>query len=194
MPNGDEPIFQLGTHSGATRFIFTTMAALKVNGSKRRPLWLYEPTSVQETGALTVWFGEHRALWPSWREIAERDGIDAMSLEIARLWSLGGIEICSSVIIVPGVDPRDLSVVAKLVNRSSEVVQHRFKSVAHRAAFMRWYLADIQTRSVFVMSEGCLIGPSHLQGIMDEIASNGLTKPAAAKHRRVRSGRRRKGA
>ncbi len=174
--DNDDTVFVLNGGAGAARFVFTTIATLKSSGPDRRPLWWYEPRSEVEMTSIAVWLSEHRNLWFAWREIAENEGPEAVGREIARLWSLGPIESCASVMFTPGDDPRDLSILAMLVTRNSEVVRHRFKSAAHRRAFTEWYLADLSATSTFLLFEGCLIGPSHLRRLMDQIAASEISE------------------
>ena len=172
--DNDDTIFVLDDTAGAARLVFTTEATHKLAGPGRIPLWWYQPRSEDELAALAVWLAEHRELWPAWRAMSEAGGHAAVSDEMSRLWSLGPIESCGSVMCSRGDDPRDIVILAMLVTRSSEIVRHRFKSAAHLKAFMEWYLSDISANCTFLLFQGCLVGTASIKRIMDRLAQAGI--------------------
>jgi len=182
--DNDVALFKLDQHEGRARLIFTTFTTLTSKMSGQIPLWWHDPADDMALHSMTVWLGEHRARWTSWRKIAERDGIQAVSDELARLWA-PGIEACHSMMMAPGDDPRELTFLAMLVTRNSEIVRHRFASARHRRVFTDWYLRDIEANSGFLLFEGCLIGPKHLAGILDGIAAAELAAEGHARARRT---------
>lgn len=186
----DTAIFALARYGERERIVFTTVATLKAKTPGKTPLWWFEPRSEDELASISVWLGERRKLWPAWRALSERLGIQALADEIGRLWSLEPIETCQSLMLSPGDDDRGISLYAKLVTRSSELVRHRFASVERRRVFTEWYLRDIAAHSSLLFVDGCLIGPKHLARVLDRIASAEIRARRAASSRRAARPRR----
>lgn len=188
--DNDVTLFTIAQHEGHDRLVFTSLETLRAGVPGQTPLWWFQPRSDDELPAISVWLGEHRHLWDAWRQISERDGMQALADEIGRLWSLAPIESCGSVMMTPGDDPCELALLAMLVTRNSELVRHRFASPQHRRVFTEWYLRDIGPNATFLLFEGSLVGPKHLGRVLDKIAAAELSDKREARVRRAKRPRR----
>jgi len=169
--DNDQTIFVIDNSAGAARIVMTTIATHKSSGPERLPIWWYQPKTDDELASIGVWLNEQRPSWSTWRDIAERQGRDAVQAEIGRAWSEHAIEACGAVMLNQGDDARDITLFAMLVTRNSEIIRHRFKSASLRKAFLKWYFTDVSAIGTFLLLEGCLIGPAHLAGLIDSIAA-----------------------
>ena len=167
------------------RLVFTTSETFKALGDKR-PLWWYQPRSMTELNALAVWLGEHRDLWPAWRDIAQEHGNGAIDAEISRLWSEARIEQCTALRFSPGDDQRDVAFTAVLVTRDAEIGTHRFKTAACREEFMRWHSDNPDAHNALILLEACLVSRESLAALLDRIAE---AQPANRQPRGHRRGR-----
>lgn len=160
-------------------FHLMTYASLEKEG-RRSAIWSMPMQKRGEFMNGVVWLGEHRSHWPKWRRIVERDGVDAMAVEINALMQHRLVEDVTNIYFAMGDDP-EIRVCVTLVTRDVEVAVIRFKNDTRREEFLRWYEAqDPQIYEAYV-KVACLHGPNVLQDLVNAMFVGDEAFAAAAK-------------
>lgn len=150
-------------------------------GSPRRALLVIEYADRAKLFAAAAWFGQRQDLWERWRKLAEEEGPEALSRDLATSASSARIEgwDCTSprsdefvaVHVRPGGRGDDIEIVAELRSGNFRIIRHVFRSPAHRRAFLGWLDLAGPEEPADLGLLGLTRGRSMLGRVLDEIAA-----------------------
>jgi len=141
------------------------------DGSEK-PLLTFRADELNKFLACAVLVGEHQEQWDRWREIAERDGLEALEQAI---WSNHTTEYFENVIDVTfAAHPTRMKAITvsihMLPERRLDLISHRFKSARARDRFMDWARTANQGQRLGLCLVGLLEGTRELATWMEKIA------------------------